>query len=1471
MSNLSQITKGSCGTGLIANIHNQPSHKILKQGLNILKNLEHRGATGQDPLSGDGSGILVEIPDKFFREALATQNVTLPPFGVYGVGMFFFSRNQEIRQDQQEEIVFVVKQCKLKFLSWRKVPSNNESLSPNDLSIEPSIYQLFVTSNDKQQLAQELYLLRKKICKLDSVKNDDIFNIPSFSNKTIVYKGLFLAQQLINYYLDFANPTFETSFVLVHQRYSTNTMPSWKLAHPMRLIGHNGEINTIIGNINSVNAREGQFTSDLFVDSSEHLYPIIETDCSDSLGYDNFLEFLVQNKIDLPEAIMMMMPQAWENDSQQSDTRAFYEYHAPLVEAWDGPAAIVFADGDFIGAALDRNGLRPLRYYQTEGGTLIIGSEAGLLPLEDKIIKKGKLGPGEIIAVDRKNHTFLNNNKIKKLYSTAFPYQKWNQKNKIFLNNNHQKSDYEPEDATLSLLQRQKIFGYSEEELQLLLKNMSETGEELIYAMGIDTPLSILSENPKLLYSYFKQRFAQVTNPPIDPIREECNMSLQSYIGGKLNLLNKDEKNAHTLVLDNPLLQRADFVVLQNQADFKCHLLDITYNFKEQNLNSALAKLNQEAVEAVLNGNLILVLTDKNVTQDRAPIPALLAVSAIHHHLIEWKQRGKVGIVVATAEARETHHFALLLGYGASAIYPYLVYETIAEMYQQKQIGKISLQAALQNYITAVLKGIKKIMSKMGISTLNSYQGAQIFEALGLSQNLIDKYFYGTASSIGGMELNLLEKELLLRNKQAWLIGQNQLATGGEYNWREQGETHAYNPETIHLLQQAAWKNDYTIYQKFSASINDSKLYKLRNLVDFNFSTKIDLAEIESETEIVKRFCTGAMSLGAISKESHEDLAIAMNQLGAKSNTGEGGEDKARYQLDKDGNSRKSKIKQIASGRFGVTSYYLNNAEEIQIKIAQGAKPGEGGQIKGIKVDDYIANLRYTVKGVQLISPPPHHDIYSIEDLAQLIYDLKNANPQAKVSVKLVASQGVGTVAVGVVKGKADKVLISGFEGGTGASPASSIKHAGIPWEIGLAETQQMLVLNNIRDRVILQVDGQITTGREVIIGALLGAEEFGFSTAALVTQGCILMRKCHLNTCPVGIATQNPLLRAKYKGKVEYVVNYFLMVAREIREIMAQLGIRKFEDLIGNTQLLKIRENKHNLKSKNIDFSLILNKVRKKDAVYRNITNQENQLKTILDNKLIQLSKSALTEGKAVRFGLNINNTQRAVGTMLGSKITKKYGEQGLPEDTICIDCKGTGGQSFGAFLPSGVSIRVVGDANDYLAKGLCGGKIIVTSKMEKPEENTIVGNTVLYGATSGKVFLNGIAGERFAVRNSGASTVVEGVGEHGCEYMTGGVVVILGVVGRNFGAGMSGGLVYVYGQIEKIQQNCNAGSIELVKIYQDSQVLNLWELIAEHAKETASPLAKKILADKDTAIKNFCLAIPKSQVITSSQKKAS
>ena len=1207
------------------------------------------------------------------------------------------------------------------------------------------------------------------------------------------------------------------------------------------------------------------------------------------MAFDNFLEFLVASGIPLLEAMMIMIPKAWENNPQiNKKLKAFYEYFAPMVEAWDGPVSMVFADKNFIGATVDRNGLRPLRYYQTVDNILVIASEAGVIPFPDlKIQSKGKLGAGEILAIDRQTQQLLQTETIHRMYSTAYPYQEWNQKNKVYLKNLknpvskiHKKTAKNLEQITV--LQQQKAFSYSEEELQMLLKAMSEDSEELVYAMGTDTPLSVLSEKPKLLFTYFKQRFAQVTNPPMDSIREDCNMSLQTYIADKLNPIMRKEIYAKSLVLENPILSSSEFSALVSQKNFPLQTLDITYS-KEKSLQQALDQLCNQAVVEAKKGILILVLSDSNIQKNRIPIPSLLATAAVHHHLISQRQRGKLGIVVQTGEARETHHFALLLGYGACAVYPYLAYKTIEDMVKTYQIKTTSAEKAKQNFIQAAEKGIKKIMSKMGISTLNSYQGAQIFEAVGISKKLLDKYFSGTRSSLDGLDLKLLEKESLLQHQIAWEDSShtNILAVGGEYNWRVQGERHAYNPTTIHLLQQAAWQNDYTIFKEFTKQMNELELYKIRNLLDFTSHKKsIPLAEVELESEIVKRFCTGAMSIGAISKESHEDLAIAMNQLGARSNTGEGGEDKARYVLDKDGNSRNSSIKQIASGRFGVTSYYLSQAKEIQIKIAQGAKPGEGGQLKGFKVDAYIAKLRHTIQGVPLISPPPHHDIYSIEDLAQLIYDLKNANPKAEVSVKLVASEGVGTVAYGVAKGKADRIVIAGYDGGTGASPASSIKHTGIPWEIGIAETQQALIMNGVRDRVRLQIDGQITTGKGVVIGALLGAEEFGFSTSALVTQGCILMRKCHLNTCPVGIATQDPALRKKFKGKPEYVKNFFLHLAREVREIMAQLGIKKFDDLIGQTEFLKVAKQRHHLKSKCLDFSTLLYKVKQKDTLdrkisYRKTREQDNLTSSILDNKLIQLAKPALEKSEMVRFAMTIKNTQRTIGTMLGYELTKRYAERGLPDDTICADFTGTAGQSLGAFLPKGISLRLQGDGNDYLGKGLCGGKIVLSTEIMRKanpnyiaQENAIVGNTVLYGATSGKVFLNGLAGERFAVRNSGAYAVVEGVGEHACEYMTGGIVIVLGAVGRNFAAGMSGGYAYVYQKESVLRKNCNLSLVEIFALSNEknhskktSHQNKFWKLIEEHYQETKSEVAKEILADKETSLKKFCWIVPKEQ----------
>ena len=1443
-----KIVKGSCGVGIIANIYNIASHQILNQGLSILENLEHRGATGQDELSGDGAGLMVDIPDALFRYFFDLQNIQLPKLGNYAVGMFFFSQKKDIRLQQQEQITAIVKENSLQQIGWREVSVNNQNLSKADLHLEPRIFQLFVTSESFKNLSKEIYRLRKTIQK---TIQDEIFEVISFSNHTIVYKGLFLANQLREYYLDFQQQNFQTSFVLVHQRYSTNTLPSWKLAQPMRHIAHNGEINTIVGNINSCNARAGQMKSAYFQDL-QSLFPIIEKGCSDSLGFDNFLEFLLQNEVPILEAMMMMMPQSWENEVQMNQQlKAFYQYHVPMLEAWDGPAAVVFAEENFLGAAVDKNGLRPLRYYQTKE-CIVIASEAGVLSLaEEQILYKGKLGAGEIFALDRKDCNLLQDKEIKNYYSSLYNYSQWNKEQKFFLSANE---DYFLETKKISqttLNLQQRIFSYSEEDLHMLFKNMAETGEELIYAMGTDTPLAVLSEKPQLLYSYFKQRFAQVTNPPIDPIREQCNMSLETYISHSFNLLEKKPQNAKFLSLKEPILSEKGLQILRKQKQFSYQEISIVYDYKKKSLAQELVGLCNKALELVQKGASFLILSDKEASKTNIPIPALLATSAIHHFLIISQERRKIGLVLESGEPRESHHFALLLGYGATAICPYLALDSIQDMSEKDEI-KISVKEALANYSVALNKGIKKIMSKMGISTLNSYQGAQIFEAIGLGKNFIKKYFTGTYSPIGGIGIDLIEKELLFRHKEAFV--EEYLPSKGEYNWRVAGEQHLYNPTTIHLLQQAVWNNDYQIYQEFSSNINKITLLKLRNLLELNSGLEsIALEQVESETQIVKRFCTGAMSIGAISRESHEDLAIAMNRLGAKSNTGEGGEDYARYQIANNGDSKNSKIKQIASGRFGVTSYYLNNAEEIQIKISQGAKPGEGGQIKGIKVDAYIAKLRHTIEGITLISPPPHHDIYSIEDLAQLIYDLKNANPRAQVSVKLVASQGVGTIAVGVVKGKADRVVIAGFEGGTGASPASSIKHAGVPWEIGIAETQQMLVNNHIRDRVILQIDGQITTGKDVVVGALFGAEEFGFSTSALVTQGCILMRKCHLNTCPVGIATQDKVLRKKYKGKPDYTINYLNMVAREVREIMASLGIREFKDLVGQVHFLKEKTSKHNLKTKMLDFSSLLQKTSSSKAIYRKIKNQDNMLDQVLDKKLIQLAQPALLSKEKVCFKMNLKNTQRSVGVMLGHQLTKKYGAQGLPEDNICIDLVGTAGQSFGAFLPSGISLRLQGDANDYLGKGLSGGKIIVKTNLHN---NVIAGNTILYGATSGKVFLGGKVGERFGVRNSGAIAVVEGVGEHGCEYMTGGMVIILGQIKRNFGAGMSGGKVYIYDDFESVRASCNLASVEVCTMQEDEQ---FWSLLEEYYAETNSQIAGNILANKKEVKRKFSLVLPK------------
>lgn len=1468
--------KDACGVGCIVQKNGERSHQIVTQGLQILKNLQHRGSAGEDPLAGDGAGIVTQLPHAFFKKETALLSIELPDEEDYAVGMVFLPKEEEQRRMCQYSIEKIVGNEKEKLLGWRKVPCDNSCLSQRLLHLEPSIYQFFIqrTEADHESFERKLYLIRRLIEKeitASALTQKKFFYIASLSSRTIVYKGMFNAWQLEKYYPDFQDTDFSSALALVHQRYSTNTFPTWSLAQPFRFIAHNGEINTLRGNVNWAKSREKQLTSDLFGKELERLFPTIQENNSDSASFDNYFELMIQCGRSMEQVMMMMVPQAWENDAFLSEElRGFYEYASSLMEPWDGPAALLFTNGLQVGANMDRNGLRPLRITETTNDLIIIASESGVLPLpEEQVKRKSNLGSGKMLLVDITSGEVLTDQVIKQRVSEQHPYAGWISEHRIRLNQLAMPAtNHHPRHDKIRLSQR--VFSYTYEELHLLLKPMAEEAQESTYSMGSDTPLAVLSNRPKLLYNYFKQHFAQVTNPAIDSIREDLVMSLRITVGGTNNILEDHPANCKILeiapVFTNDELEQ---VKQLKTVPFRSKTVDICYPLLEQSLELAIDLVCKEVEKCVDQGYRLVILSDRNFSRTKAPIPSLLAVSAVHHYLIRANKRGKIGIVVETGEVREVHHLALLLAYGAGGVNPYLAFETLTDMEMNGQLEKNTDQiTAHKNYISALQKGLLKIMAKMGISTLTSYQGAQIVEAIGLDATVIQTYFTGTNSPIQGVSIHTLEEEIKKRHELAFKIEKqyfDKLSTGGEYHWRNQGEYHAYNPETVHLLQQAAWKNDATIYRQFAQLVDSrsEELCFLRGMLEFDFDNQlaIPLNEVEPAEEIVKRFTSGAMSIGSISREAHETLAIAMNRMESKSNTGEGGEDEIRFKPDANGDLRRSAIKQVASGRFGVTSHYLVNADELQIKLAQGAKPGEGGQLPGFKVDEYIARLRHTIPGVSLISPPPHHDIYSIEDLSQLIFDLKNANSKADVSVKLVSSTGVGTVAAGVAKAMADSITIAGHDGGTGASPATSIKHSGIPWEIGLAEAQQTLVLNNLRGQVRLQVDGQLKTGRDVVIAALLGAEEFGFATSLLIATGCIMMRKCHLNTCPVGIATQDKYLRSKYHGKPEYVQNYLMLVAADVREHMAKLGYRKFNELIGAVERLKMNKAVDHWKTKGLDLSPLFFKPVSRDGIYRNIRKQEHPIHTVIDHELIREAAPALEQATPVTLFKNIRNVHRTFGTMLGSEVSRRYGAKGLPEDTITINLKGTAGQSFGAFLPAGITLNLKGDANDYVGKGLSGGKISiahpVNSRLES-YKNTIAGNTVLYGATSGKAFFAGIAGQRFAVRNSGVQAVVEGVGDHGCEYMTGGTVVVLGTVGKNFAAGMSGGIAYIFDQEKKFKRNCNLSMVAVEKVIDERRIEELHTLINDHYQYTGSARAGIILANWQRRLEDFVMVIP-------------
>ncbi len=1473
-----QFEHDACGVGFVAHIQGKQSHDIVEKALGVLVNLAHRGACGCDPETGDGAGILLQVPHAFFQAELAAQGVMLPEAGRYGVGMLFLPRDVQERQQCEAAVERLLIEEGQTVLAWRDVPVDDTKIGEVARSVEPVIRQIFVglgeNTADEDAFERKLYVSRKRIENAVvalGLQEEGYFYISSLSCRTIVYKGLLMAHQIADFYRDLNDPRLVTALALVHQRFSTNTFPTWPLAHPYRFIAHNGEINTLRGNRNWMRAREAQLKSDLFGEDIHKIKPLVNTTGSDSATLDNALELLALGGRSLPHAMMMLIPEAWGSDEQMDpDRRAFYEYHACLMEPWDGPAAVAFTDGRSIGAVLDRNGLRPARYLVTEDDLVVMASETGVIDVDPARVRhKGRLQPGRIFLVDTVQGRIISDEEIKQTICTQQPYRQWLAENKIDLQNLPDSSVVHAPDHS-TILTRQQVFGYTLEDLRILLLPAAVKGEQPLGSMGTDTPLAVLSDRPQLLYNYFKQLFAQVTNPPIDPVREELVMSLVDYIGKDGNLLDETARHCHQLKLDSPVLTNFDLEKLRHvrTSDFRAITLPMWFFLDDgqDGLERAINDLCQAASRAVADGYAFIILSDRGVDEHTAPLPSLLATSAIHHHLVREGTRTQVGLIVESGEAREVMHFALLIGYGASAINPYLAFESLADLHLQGLLPPdLSLEKATKNYIKAISKGLLKTFAKMGISTLQSYRGAQIFEAIGLGKELVERYFTGTPSQLSGVGLDVLQQEALARHAFAYprtpVAGNLDLDPGGQYQWRRGGEYHQYNPDTVAKLQHAVRAESYATFKEFSKAANDTSehLATLRGLLKFKPGTPIPLEEVEPAREIVKRFATGAMSLGSISREAHETLAIAMNRLGGRSNTGEGGEDPVRYIADANGDSRRSAIKQVASARFGVTTHYLVNADELQIKMAQGAKPGEGGELPGHKVDKYIARVRHTTPGVMLISPPPHHDIYSIEDLAQLIFDLKNVNPNARVSVKLVAEVGVGTVAAGVSKAHADLVLISGHDGGTGASPVSSIKHAGIPWELGLAETQQVLVKNDLRGRIRVQTDGQLKTGRDVAIAALLGAEEFGFSSAPLVSMGCIMMRVCHLNTCPVGIATQDPVLRERFAGQPEHVINFFFFVAEEVREIMAQLGFRTMEEMIGRVERLDIEEAVGHWKASGLDLRPILTRPDVPETVaIRCVTQQDHGLEDALDYHLIELAQDALEKGTPVTVELPIYNRNRTVGTMLSGRIAMKYGATGLPEDTINLQFRGSAGQSFGAFLAGGITMTLEGDANDYLGKGLSGGRIIVYPPTESPfdpAENIVAGNTLLYGATGGEVYLRGVVGERFAVRNSGANAVVEGTGDHCCEYMTGGVVVVMGRTGRNFAAGMSGGVAYVWDPVGDFHTrvNFNHGLIELEPVCDPRDIATLREMIEKHQQVTLSDRAATLLQHWEQTLPQF------------------
>jgi glutamate synthase (ferredoxin) len=1470
----------ACGVGFVVNIKGAKSHEIVRQALTVLVNLDHRGACGCEPNTGDGAGILIQMPDRFLRKVCAPLGIELPEPSRYGAAMVFTSPDPTERNSARHILEKIVAEEGLGIIGWRDVPTDHSSLGATARASEPLVRQLFLKAcadcADELSFNRKLYIVNQRaINEIRRAGVDTHWYVASMSSRTMIYKGMLMPVQVDQYYPDLRDPAMETALALVHSRFSTNTFPSWDRAHPYHFLAHNGEINTLRGNVNWMHARQSLFASNLFGDDIKKALPIINTDGSDSAMFDNCLELLVMAGRSLPHAVMMMVPEPWENhEAMELGKKAFYEYHSCLMEPWDGPAAIAFTDGRSIGAVLDRNGLRPSRYYVTSDDLVIMASESGVLPIEpERVLQKGRLQPGRMFLVDTEQGRIVPDEEIKRELADARPYGQWLKDNLILLNDLPDALHvYGPDHDTV--LQRQQAFGYTFEDLRVILEPMAKDGVQPLGSMGTDTPLAVLSDQPQLLYNYFKQLFAQVTNPPIDPIREELITSTTTLIGSEANLLKPAAASARMIKLEHPLLSNEELEKLRHveRPGFKAATLSLLFPVAggTAGLEKAMEKLFNAAIIAVEAGTTILVLSDRGVDRDHAAIPALLAVSGLHHHLIRTTTRTRVSLVLESGEPREVHHFAVLLGYGANAINPYLAFESLDDMIRQGMLTDITYKKAVKNFIKASIKGVVKTMAKMGISTVQGYRGAQIFEAVGLHPSVIDKYFTWTPSRIGGTDLDGIATELLARHSRAWperVPADPTLEVGGVYQWRDSGEEHQYNPLTISTLQKAVRNGDYGEFKQFSSLIDEqeSRLYTLRGLLDFRETTvPVLIGEVEPVEEIMKRFKTGAMSYGSISQEAHEALAIAMNRIGGLSNTGEGGEDPERFTwTNEQGDSKNSAIKQVASGRFGVTSDYLSNAREIQIKMAQGAKPGEGGELPGQKVFPWIAKTRHTTPGVGLVSPPPHHDIYSIEDLAELIHDLKNANRRARISVKLVSEVGVGTIAAGVAKAHADVVLISGYDGGTGASPVSSIKHAGLPWELGVAETHQTLVLNNLRSRIVIEADGQLKTGRDVAIAALLGAEEFGFATAPLVSLGCIMMRVCHSNTCPAGVATQDPALRAKFSGKPEHVVNFMRFVAQELREIMARLGFRTLNEMIGRVDVLEPRKVIDHWKAKGLDFSNILHQPQVGPDVGRYCSEpQDHGLDKSIDmTRLLDICMPAIERGERVDAELAITNIDRVVGTILGNEITRRHGPQGLPDGTVNLLFNGSAGQSFGAFVPRGVTLGLCGDANDYLGKGLSGGTILVYPPKGSPfkaEENIIAGNVAFYGATSGEAFIRGMAGERFCVRNSGVNAVVEAVGDHGCEYMTGGTVVVLGPTGRNFAAGMSGGVAYVLDEEGDFACRCNTQMVGLEEL-DDRDVSTLREMIGRHAELTGSERAEAVMADLDGFLPRFVKVMPK------------